>query len=121
MKGKTSLSLEYIIFQELIYEYDPSQRENVEAKIKRKLKYYGLPPYSQSLVDTIRSLKEKLSSEIRLQATSQYFEKTPSKYAQVEDFNILQMVEDYKSHFPSLSEQNIRDMIGFGVHWFHTR
>lgn len=121
MKGKTQLSYEYLIFRELIYEYDSSQRENVEAKIKRKLKYYGLAPYDQKIIDHIRSLKETLSNEVRLQGSSKYFNKTPSEFAQIEDFDIERMVADYKTLYADLSEKDIRDMIGWGVHWFHTR
>ena len=121
MKGKTDLSYEFLIFRELIYEYDASQREAVEAKIKRKLKYHGLAPYNQEKIDYIRNLKIELSNEIKLQGNSKYFEKTLSKYAEIEDFDINRMVRDYGESYPKLSEENINQMIGWGVHWFHTR
>ncbi|QSE99173.1 hypothetical protein [Fulvivirga lutea] len=121
MKGKTSFSYDYILFMELIYEYDETQQETVEAKIKRRLKYNNLAPYDQNRVNYVRSFKKALSEEIRLLSRSKYFEKTLSKYAQVKDFDVEQMTTDYSAIYPELSIKEIRSMVGFGVHWFYTR
>lgn len=121
MRGKANFSYEYLIFQELLYEYDSSQQNSVEGKIKRRLKYYQVGPYNKERVAYIRNFKNELSSEIRLMSDSKYFKNTTSQFAKIEDFNIEQMVKDYAKQFDQLSMNDIRDMIGWGVHWLYTR
>jgi hypothetical protein len=121
MKRQTSLSYEYIIFQELIYEYDPSIERVIEKKIKRRLKYYNLGAYSQERVDYIRKLKRELSTEIHLIRDSQYFKKTESGYAEIADFNVEQMMKDYKPRYNQLSIRDLRDMMGWAVLMLYRR
>ena len=118
MSNQTS---DFIIFTDLIHEYNESKQKEVEKKIKRRLKYHKLGPYDQERVDYIRQLKNTIWTEIRLQKNSRYFKKTPSVYAEIEDFDIKQMLADYKKDYDKLSARDLRAMIGWAVHWYHTR
>ena len=121
MSKKANQSYDFLIFQELIYEYAPVKQAETEAKIKRRLKYYNLGPYRQERVDHIRMLRNELANEIKLLAKSKYYNKTPSVYAKMEDFDVSQMVIDYTPNYPLLSSADLREMIGWGVYMLYTR
>ena len=121
MSKKANQSYDFLIFQELIYEYAPVKQAETEAKIKRRLKYYNLGPYRQERVDHIRMLRNELANEIKLLTRSKYYNKTPSVYAKMEDFDVSQMEIDYTSNYPLLSSADLREMIGWGVHMLYTR
>lgn len=119
--SSNALSYDYFIFKELVYEYAPSVMSETEARIKRKLKYHKLGPYNQSRVDYIRSLKETLASEIRLERASKYFKKTASRFAVIDDFDVASMAKDYSLLYQDLTVEDLRDMIGWGIHMLYTR
>ena len=121
MSKKANQSYDFLIFQELIYEYAPVKQAEIEAKIKRRLKYHNLGPYRQERVDIIRMLRHELANEIGLSVKSKYYNKAPSVYAKVEDFDVDQMVIDYIQDYPLISSADLRDMIGWGVHMLYTR
>ena len=111
---------DFICFTDLAYEFNPSQKKEIEKKIRRRLKYHKLGPYNQVRVDAIRQLKNELLREISSYATSVYHTSSASGYADLKDFNLEQMTSDYgKRH--DVSKDELRAMINFAVYLFYLR
>lgn len=112
---------DFICFSELAYEFDFSNKKEIENKIKRRLKYYKLEVYNQERIDYIRQLKNNLYSEISLITKSKYFHKAKSNYADLEDFNVTQMTIDFSDKFSEINKEEILGMINFAVYLYHLR
>ncbi|MBX2970119.1 MAG: hypothetical protein KF803_12175 [Cyclobacteriaceae bacterium] len=117
----TSKSYDHILFGKLAYEFSFTDKSETEKKIKQSLKYYKLTPYSQERVDYIRQFKNDLYAEISKTDGSKYYKKTPSVYAEMEDFNVEQMTEDFHSTYHKLDKQELRGMIGYAIYLYYQR
>src|SRR4051812_41206041 len=107
-KGQT---YDFICFTDLIYEFDFSEKMEVEKKIKRRLKYHKLGDYNQGRVDYIRKIKNDLHSEISSGNKSKYFNKTKSEYTELSDFNIEGMTSDYFKKYNKVDKDEMKAMI----------
>ncbi len=54
---KNDLTYTFICFSELVYEWNFSDKLDVERKIKRRLKYYNFDDYNQERINIIREPK----------------------------------------------------------------
>jgi hypothetical protein len=117
----SSKSYDYILFSKLLYEFSHSDKSETEKKIKQSLKYYKLDPYNQERVDYIRQFKNDLCTEISKIDRSRYYKKTPSVYAEMEDFNVQQMTEDFHNTYHKLDKQELRGMIGYAIYLYYQR
>ena len=79
MTDNKEQTYDFICFTDLAYEFDFSEKKEIEKKIKRRLKYYNLGDYKQDRVEYIRQLKNDLYSEISKTTKSKYC-KHPAKY-----------------------------------------
>lgn len=111
----------FICFTDLVYEFDFSDKKEIEKKIKRRLRYHKLGDYSQARVDYIRTLKNDLYAEISSGTKSKYFSKSKSNYADLNDFNIEGMTADYSKKYGQVEEKEMTDMINFAIYLYHTR
>src|SRR5690606_21072488 len=121
MKEKLAHSYDFICFTDLAYEFDFSDKKEAEKKIKRRLKYYELGEYNQDRVEYIRELKNDLYSEISKTTKSKYFNKSKSNYADLADFDINEMTENYFLKYNKLNKGELRGMINFAIYLYHMR
>lgn len=112
---------DYICFTDLVYEFDLSKKKETERKIKRRLKYYKLGAYRQERVDYIRQLKNALYVEISQTTESRYFHKSTSVYADLADFDVEQMTEEYSKKYEKVDKDELRAMINFAIYLYHLR
>lgn len=121
MVQENEQTYDFICFTELAYEFNFSDKKEVEKKIKRKLKYYKLSDYSQDRVDYIRNLKDDLYKEICLQTKSKYFCKSKSNFADLTDFNFEKMTTDYLNKYDKINEVDMKGMLNFAIYLYHMR
>ncbi len=121
MAEQKSQSYDYTCFTDLVYEFDFSKKKEIEKKIKRRLKYHKLGDYNQERVDYIRQLKNELHSEISKASQSKYFHKSKSNYAELADFDIETMTNDYTKKYDKVDKGELTAMINFAIYLFHLR
>jgi hypothetical protein len=112
---------DFICFSDLSYEFEFSDKKEIEKKIRRRLKYHKLGEYNQSRVDYIRTLKNDLHSEIASGTKSKYFSKSNSIYAELADFNIDGMTADYAKKYEQVDEKEMIGIIHFAIYLYHLR
>lgn len=117
----SSKSYDSILFGKLVYEFSFTDKTETEKKIKQSLKYYKLGPYNQERVDYIRQFKNDLYTEISKTNNSTYYKKTPSVYAEMEDFNVEQMTENFHNTYNKLDKNELRGMIGYAIYLYYQR
>src|SRR5690606_11683693 len=119
MVEKRPKSYDFICFSTLIFETPRLQEKELEKSIKRSLKYYKLAPYNQERVDYIRELKNDLFREISAQST--YYQKSASKYAETEDFDLDKMTADYHQKYPLIDSHELRGLISYAIFQYYVR
>jgi hypothetical protein len=116
-----SKSYDSILFGKLVYEFSFTDKTETEKKIKQSLKYYKHEPYNQERVDYIRQFKNDLYAEISKIERSKYYKKTPSVYAEMEDFDVAQMAIDFHNTYNKLDKNELRGMIGYAIYLYYQR
>lgn len=99
---------DFICFTDLAYEFDFAGKNEIEEKIKRRLKYYKPGDYNQDRVDYLRQLKDDLFLEISSATKSKYFNKSKSNYADLSDFDFNRMTSDYMSKYDKIDENEMK-------------
>jgi hypothetical protein len=110
-----------VILGVLVYEFDIKRREETDAKIKKRLRYYKLGPYVQSEVDLLRRLKELLLAEIGRYQQSKYYVGTHGYYAAIEDFDVPRMISECHAMFPEIALTEIEWFVRFAVATYYAR
>jgi len=121
MTDDNAQTYDFICFTDLAYEFDFSDKKEIEKKIKRRLKYHKLGDYEQDRIDYIRQLKDDLYSEISRTTKSKYFHKSKSNYADLADFNIDRMTADYCKKYDKVDKDELMGMINFSIYLYHLR
>jgi len=121
MTNDKTQTYDSICFTDLAYEFDFSDKNEIEKKIKRRLKYYKLGDYNQERVDYIRQLKTDLYSEISKTTKSKYFHKSKSNYADLADFDIERMIIDFNKRHEKVDKNELSGMINFSIYLYHMR
>ncbi|CAN5784399.1 hypothetical protein BH11BAC7_BH11BAC7_17630 [soil metagenome] len=114
-------SYDYTCFMELVYEFDATQKEKIEKKIRQKLKYHKLGAYDAERVEYIRTLKNDLQAEIGLYKNSEYYSKSASEFTVMADFNMVQMTADYSARYNKIEAKDMTAIIGFALYYFYER
>jgi hypothetical protein len=112
---------DFICFTDLAHEFDFSDKNEIEKKIKRRLKYYNLEDYNQDRVDYLRQLKNDLYSEISSSTKSKYFNKSKSNYSDLSDFNFEQMTSDYSKKYEQVDENEMKGIINFAIYFYYMK
>ena len=110
-----------ICFTDLAYEFDFSDKKEIEKKIRRRLKYHKLGDFRQERVDYIRGLKNDLYMEISGGTKSKYFHKSKSNFADLADFNFERMTENYHNKYDKVAKEELMGMINFAIYLYHMR
>ena len=121
MPQNNNQTYDYVCFTDLVYEFDISKKNDIEKKIKRRLKYYKLGAHKQERVDLIRQFKNDLCSEISLLSKSKYFHKVESAFSELADFDTKQMTADFHKKFDSIDKNEMAAMIDFAIYLFYLR
>jgi hypothetical protein len=112
---------DFICFTDLAYEFEFSEKNKIEKKIKRRLKYYNLGDYNQDRVDYLRQLKNDLYTEISSGTKSKYFNGSKSNYADLSDFNFDRMTSDYTKKYEKVDENEMKGLINYAIYLYHMR
>ncbi|MEO9020692.1 MAG: hypothetical protein ABI237_13735 [Ginsengibacter sp.] len=110
---------DFICFTNLAYEFDFAEKNEIEKKIKRRLKYYKIGDYNQDRIDYLRQLKNDLFPKISSGTKSKYFNKSKSNYADLSDFD--RMTSDYVNKYDKVNETEMKDLINFAIYLYHIR
>jgi hypothetical protein len=100
------------ILDVLAYESDVSDPAETDAKIQRALRH-RLIRYrpSQDAVDTLRSLRRELVSELSRGKQSDYFVDSRGRYAREEDFDLDRLTRDTAARYPDVPVGEIRRFV----------
>ena len=112
---------DFICFTNLAYEFDLTEKNETEKKIKRRLKYYKLGDYQQERIDYLRVLKNDLFLEISYGNKSKYFTKSKSKYADLSDFDTNRMTSDYMKKYDKVEMTDMSGLINFAIYLYYLR
>ncbi|WP_419868083.1 hypothetical protein [Chryseobacterium sp. CT-SW4] len=109
---------DFVCFTDLAFEFTPSDTQEVETKIKKKLMDHQLGSYSQERVNYIRNFKNDLYQEISKCRESKYFEgKGPgSDYDEFSNFNFDKMVHDYRKKYSKIRESDLFQMLNYAIY-----
>lgn len=110
-----------ICFGELAYEFNFSDTNQIEEKIKQKLKKYKLGPYDQERVNYIRKLKNDLYDEIKKCNKSKYYLKSSGKFSNPNDFDYERLKHDYMKKYPQINENDFVAIINFSIYLYYLR
>jgi hypothetical protein len=121
MSIEQTQTYDFICFSDLAYEFDFSDKKDIEKKIKHRLKYYKLGDYNQERVDYIRGLKNDLYQEISLHSKSKYFSKSKSNYADLSDYKIDKMKIDYLKKYNKVNDSDMIGILNFAIYLYHMR
>ena len=114
-------SYEFICFADLAYEFDESEKKEIESKIKKRLKYYNLGDYNQEIVDYLRNLKNDLLDEISNACVSKFYQKSKSNYADLNDFDFEKMRDYYTKKYPKIESSDLGGMVNFAIYLYYLR
>ena len=114
-------SYEFICFSDLAYEFNESDKKEIESKIKRRLKYYKLGNYDQEIVDYLRKIRNDLFEEISKTSKSKFYQKSKSNYADLKDFDFEEMLVYYSEKYPKVEKNEFVGMINFSIYLFYMR
>ncbi len=120
-KKRTTNSADAVILDVLGYEFAFDDRVEAERKIRRRLRYHGLGPYSQERVDLLRRLKDDIQSEIHRARGSRYFAGNHGKYAAPEDFDAERMIQDLAESYPNIPGEEIKRFVPIAVYLYYLR
>jgi len=121
MTDNKEQTYDFICFTDLAYEFNISDKKEIEKKIKRRLKYHKLEEYNQERVDYIRQLKNDLCTEISMRDKSKYYHKSKSEFSDLEDFDIDRMCGDLYKRYSKLDKEELKGMINFAIYLYHLR
>ena len=105
---------------ELAYEFDVSEKKEIEAKIKRKLKYYNLGKFDLEKVEYLRTIKNDLFSEISKSTKSKYF-KNSKGLANMTDFNLEKLIKEYSLKYEKIEKEDLSTMINYSIYLYYMR
>lgn len=121
MTADNKQTYDYICFTDLVHEHDFSKKNEIEKKIKRRLKYHKLGDYNQARVDYIRQFKNELCSEISLEKKSKYYHKSESKFAVFDDFNIDLIINDFNKKYEKIEIAELTRLISVAIYLFYLK
>lgn len=119
--SKKPMTYNFVCFSDLAYEFHDDDKNEIQKKIKRRLKYYELGKYEQNRIEYIRKLKKELYLELSNPIKSKYYKKTESEFAHPSDFDIGGLKEKYQKIFPEIQEEDFWSILNFAIYLFYLR
>lgn len=116
------MSYNYIVYSELVYEFNENEINETVKKIKRKLKYYKKDDYNQQVIDRLRILKKDLQKEFSDPLNSKYYNKNlQKKYADPTDYDLHGLLKYYRLSFPEVSEEDMIGILNISIYVYYLR
>ncbi|MFT3918896.1 hypothetical protein [Cloacibacterium sp.] len=109
-----------ICFMELAYEFDLSDKTQIEKKIKKKLKYHNLGNFDLERVEYLRTIKNDLFFEISKSTKSKYF-KNSRGFANMTDFNLEKFLKEYSLKYEKIEKEDMLTMINYSIYLYYMR
>lgn len=110
-----------VILGVLVYEFRSTSHADSHTKIKYRLRYYKLGQYDQTRVDQLRRFKDALQDEIHKHGRSDYYIKLHGKYADMKDFDLARLAEDFSQAFPNVSRELIEWFLPWAVFAYYLK
>ncbi|MGL6074592.1 MAG: hypothetical protein ACRC8S_10570 [Fimbriiglobus sp.] len=119
---RTDKTVDEVALQVLAYEFPRDDHREAETKIKRRLRYYDLGPYSQERIEMLRRFKNEVQAEISLFHRSKYYVRTQKDgYAKMEDFDTDRMASEYGVAYPEVRPYDVAAFISLAVFLYWMR
>jgi hypothetical protein len=121
MNKKRPATYESEVLGVLAYEFPFSDKAEVEAKIRGRLKRKKLGPYDPERIDLLRRLKDELQEEISRCEKSGYFTLHHGKYCDMRDFDVPRLTMDMIERYPQIPKEEVENFVPFCVFNYYLR
>lgn len=119
---KKEMSYNFIVYSELVYEFNDNEIIETDKKIKRKLKYYKKDDFNQQVVNHLRLLRDDLQKEFSNPLQSQYYNKNSQKvFSDPTDYDFQGLLNHYKYKYNDVSEEDIIGIINISLYVYYLR
>ena len=105
----------------LVYEFNDHEKEDINNKIKRKIKRNNLGVYNQEHIDYLREIKNTIKEEIEKYNKSKYYTQKHGKNTNINDFDTEEMINDYSKKYKSISKNVISSFIELAIYVYYLR
>ena len=105
----------------LVYEFPFSDKAEIEAKIKGRLRRKKLGAYDPERIALLRGLKDDLQAEIGRERHSAYFTGLHGRYVEMEDFDTARLAADMRRRHPGIAAAEIAWFVPFAVFTYYLR
>lgn len=102
-------------------EFPNDDQALTNEKIRARLREKSLGAFDAARVDTLRRLKDDLQSELSSGPRSGHFTGAHGLYANPEDFDHAELVNDYTAKYPRVSSEAIAAFIPLAVYLYYLR
>jgi hypothetical protein len=120
-KSKDEATFEFEALSALAYEWDYTDQSEIERKIKRRLIAKKLGPYDQSRVDTLRTFKNDVQTEINPYGKSKFYLGAKSSFAAMADWNLKALITHFQERHPTIPNDTIERFIPFAIFVYYLK
>ncbi len=120
-KSKPPRCADSVALEVLLNESGRSDHAESERKIRRRLRDHKLGPYLPDRISLLRRLRNEVVGEVCRGGRSRYFLGAHGCYANVNDFDIARMAEDWAGLYPEVPKEVIAAFIPGVVYLYYMR
>ncbi|WFB36828.1 hypothetical protein P3T73_03505 [Kiritimatiellota bacterium B12222] len=120
-KSKDESTFESEVLSALAYEWNFSDQSEIERKIKRRLRDKKLGPYNQSRVDTLRTFKNDVQTEINPYGKSKFYLGTKGSFADMAGWNLKAVISHFQKRHPTIPNDTIERCIPFAIFVYYLK
>jgi len=119
---KNEMSYNFIVYSELVYEFNDNEITETDIKIKKKLKYYKKGDYNQQVVNRLRLLRNDLQKELSNPLISKYYNKNSQKeFSDPTDYDFQGLLNHYSSNYIEVSEEDMIGILNISIYVYYLR
>lgn len=105
----------------IAFEFTPSRRAESERKIKRRLRDKKLGPYDKARIDTIRSFRDDVYTELSKGTRSKFWLGSHGPYADLQDWNLDGLLSHYEQEHPEIPKEAIGRFMPYAIYLYYMR
>jgi hypothetical protein len=120
-KRKPPRCADSVALEVLLEEFGTNDHAGSERKIRRRLRDNKLGPYLQDRISMLRRLRNELVNEVCRCGRSRYFLGGHGCYANLNDFDIARMAEDWAGLYPEVPKEVIAAFLPGVVYLYYMR
>jgi hypothetical protein len=120
-KRKPPRCADSVALEVLLEEFGTNDHAESERKIRRRLRDNKLGPYLQDRISMLRRLRNELVNEVCRCGRSRYFLGGHGCYANLNDFDIARMAEDWAGLYPEVPKEVIAAFLPGVVYLYYMR